>query len=175
MKCDAKINVDTVLSDEQPFCWCRKQPRASRQSQPPLLINKTAWRQQPAHFPGLHSLYPITPLPFPPPPFLFSSKPHPLPLPTWPSAIQLEEPVTGCMDALWLPSTNCSLTLLPLCLFPALFPTSCFRRSLSLVLSASYPSPTASFCFHSGYFSFSSSLHLLCLSPPSLPSLSLQL
>lgn len=134
MKCDAKINVDTVLSDEQPFCWCRKQPRASRQSQPPLLINKTAWRQQPAHFPGLHSLYPITPLPFPPPPFLFSSKPHPLPLPTWPSAIQLEEPVTGCMDALWLPSTNCSLTLLPLCLFPALFPTSCLRRSLSCSL-----------------------------------------
>lgn len=71
MKCDAKINVDTVLGDKQPFCWCRKQPRASRQSQPPLLINKTAWRQQPAHFPGLHSLYPITPLPFPPSPFPF--------------------------------------------------------------------------------------------------------
>lgn len=100
-----------------------------------------------------------------PPPFsLFSYKPHPLPLPTWPSAVQLDASVAGCMDALWLPSTNCSLTLLPLCLF------SC---SLSHLLSPSLSSSpcilcTPFFCFHSDYLPISSSLPLLCLSPPSL-------
>lgn len=88
-----------------------------------------------------------------PPPFsLFSYKPHPLPLPTWPSAVQLDASVAGCMDALWLPSTNCSLTLLPLCLF------SC---SLSHLLSPSLSSSPCILCTPLLLLSFRLFTHLL--------------
>ena len=185
------------LSYEQPFCWCSAKPRVSAVkvsllSSPHLYITITTNSVTSAACPFFHDCLCIlcTPSPLfhtnmshsPPPLSLLSSKPHPLPPPTWPSAVQLDAPVAGCMDAQWLPSTNCSLTLLPLCLFSCSL-SLLLSLSLSLFLSLSLSlslflslylfciriHPSLLFCFHSDYLPISFWLPLLFLSPPSLP------
>ena len=128
----------------------------------------------------------------PPPLSPLSSKPHPLPPPTWPSAVQLDSPVAGCMDAQWLPSTNCSLTLLPLCLFSCslsllLSPSLSLSFSLSICsafistppsssafIQIIYPSPSDSLCYFFLLPLFLAAAAALAASPyipPFLPTL----